>query len=444
MLDARSAPASPARTAGRPAGRAHPGRRQRPVGRQPRPGHRPLPRRRRAAASGSRPSASGRTPTVVGYCGSGVSACADLLALERAGVGAPASTCRRGRGGRPTPPARRPRAGSSVAPQCPTPTSPPRRRDRRRADRPARPPAGPARRRIAGIEWFEALYRAYLTGGVGLVVVLFLSSWVGDDQVTGVGWPTCAAWPGRHRPRRRAGPRRRAALGQPGRAAGPREAEVRYVLLAPVDRRRALLRRRCRSSASPPSRARWSAPSPASWRPAGWRARWAVGGQRRRSPARSSACSTRRRLMACGLRLPRWLATGRRRARRLGGRRPGRAVPSPFAAIGTPGRLAARAGLAGRSSPSRSSIGLRPRASLLGRLSLGGGRAPHRAGRPAALRGDGAGPRTVMVLRRQLVQEQHRTRPWFRLPRSRARPSGAATCTACCASRWCACSAWPR
>ena len=24
--------------------------------------------------------------------------------------------------------------------------------------------------------------------------------------------------------------------------------------------------------------------------------------------------------------------------------------------------------------------------------------------------------RTVMVLRRQLVQEQHRTRPWFRLP----------------------------
>jgi hypothetical protein len=98
------------------------------------------------------------------------------------------------------------------------------------------------RRRIAGIEWFEALYRAYLTGGIGLLIVLFLSSAVGDDQVTGSALADV----------RRLAP---AAIGiaaalavavglRSGSRGGPlalEKAEVRHVLLAPVDRRRALL-----------------------------------------------------------------------------------------------------------------------------------------------------------------------------------------------------------
>ena len=40
------------------------------------------------------------------------------------------------------------------------------------------------RRRVAGIEWFEALYRVYLTGGIGVIAVLFLSSAVGDDPLS--------------------------------------------------------------------------------------------------------------------------------------------------------------------------------------------------------------------------------------------------------------------
>src|SRR3954469_4451114 len=33
------------------------------------------------------------------------------------------------------------------------------------------------RKRVANIEWFEALYRVYLTGIVGIVIVLLISSW---------------------------------------------------------------------------------------------------------------------------------------------------------------------------------------------------------------------------------------------------------------------------
>ena len=72
---------------GRSAARTHPGRRQRAVGRQPRPEQ--TGRFRDAAALRQRFADLGveEDTEVICYCGSGVSACADLLALERAGVG---------------------------------------------------------------------------------------------------------------------------------------------------------------------------------------------------------------------------------------------------------------------------------------------------------------------------------------------------------------------
>ena len=98
------------------------------------------------------------------------------------------------------------------------------------------------RRRVAGIEWFEALYRAYLTGGIGIMAVLFLSSAVGDDPLS----------PSSVDDVRRLAPALvgvvAAVVAAVGLRAGSRggplaleKAEVTHVLLAPVDRRRALL-----------------------------------------------------------------------------------------------------------------------------------------------------------------------------------------------------------
>jgi hypothetical protein len=98
------------------------------------------------------------------------------------------------------------------------------------------------RRRLADIEWFEAAYRVYLVGFLGVVAVLTLSSAIGDEPATAsqlawvreygaaaVGVVAAIA----------------AALGlRSGSRGGPlalEAAEVRYVLLAPVPRRGALL-----------------------------------------------------------------------------------------------------------------------------------------------------------------------------------------------------------
>lgn len=98
------------------------------------------------------------------------------------------------------------------------------------------------RKRVADIHWIDAFYQAYLTGILGLVAVAVASSAVGDDaasaaqvrQVLADG----PAWLG--------GLAAFAlALGlRSGSRGGPlalERAEVRHVLLAPVDRTRALL-----------------------------------------------------------------------------------------------------------------------------------------------------------------------------------------------------------
>ncbi len=97
------------------------------------------------------------------------------------------------------------------------------------------------RKRIAEVDWLDAAYHAYVAGIVGTVVVLFLSSLVGDSELTASGVANV----------REHGP---AAIGliaalalaaglRSGSRGGPlalEPAEVRFVLLAPVDRRGAL------------------------------------------------------------------------------------------------------------------------------------------------------------------------------------------------------------
>ena len=96
-------------------------------------------------------------------------------------------------------------------------------------------------KRVADVHWIDVVYQAYLTGIFGLVVVVVLSSMVGDEVLTvaqvdtvraeGPGWIGVAA-------------AFAVALGlRSGSRGGPlalERAEVRHVLLAPVDRRSAL------------------------------------------------------------------------------------------------------------------------------------------------------------------------------------------------------------
>ena len=97
------------------------------------------------------------------------------------------------------------------------------------------------RNRIAEVDWLDAAYHAYVAGIVGTVVVLFLSSLVGDNELTASGIANV----------REHGPATVGLIAALALAAGLRSgsrggpialepAEVRYVLLAPVDRRGAL------------------------------------------------------------------------------------------------------------------------------------------------------------------------------------------------------------
>ena len=241
VLDARAADRYRGEhRARRSARRAHPRRRQRALAGQPRPGDRPLPARRTALRARFERARRPPGPPVVAYCGSGVSACANLLALERAGitgarlyVGVVVGLVGRPRAARRH--RRRHRAASSAA--CTWPTSSSAGAATLRALRGQR-----RRNRVRDLDWFEAAYRAYLTGIVGLVVVLVVSSWLGDSTPSPEGFADLLD----HGP---------AAIGlvaaaglalglRSGSRGGPlavEPAEVRYTLLSPVDRRVALI-----------------------------------------------------------------------------------------------------------------------------------------------------------------------------------------------------------
>lgn len=97
------------------------------------------------------------------------------------------------------------------------------------------------RRRLADVHWVDALYNVYLTALLSTIVVLFLSSWVGDRDVSAAGLIDVQA----------DGPpllgfisASAVAVGlRSGSRGGPlalERADVRHVLLSPVDRGAAL------------------------------------------------------------------------------------------------------------------------------------------------------------------------------------------------------------
>ena len=275
------------------------------------------------------------------------------------------------------------------------------------------------RRRVAGIEWFEALYRAYLTGGIGIMAVLFLSSAIGDDPLS----------PGSVEDVRRLAPALvgvvAAVVAAVGLRAGSRggplaleKAEVTHVLLAPVDRRRALLvpaLRQVRFAAFAGAVAGAIAGQLASRRLPGTLLPWAASGAV--AGLLIGLLGYGAGYMACGWRLPRWVATLTGAGLIAWAAADATwEVPSPFRAIGALGIWPLEhhwwALVAIPVVAAIVVVGL----FRLGRLSL------EAAERRAALVGQlrfaatVRDLRTVMVLRRQLVQEQHRMRPWVRLP----------------------------
>ena len=181
---------------------------------------------------------------VIASCGSGVSACLNVLAMEHAGFAPPRLFVASWSGW-----ASDPDRPAEIGPSAPdrsrfvrarrfdvrrdAPIGEGALRDLRRARR---------RKRLAELEWFEALYRVYLAAFVFGGSFLFLSGLVTDGTMDpdttsrviteGPGWLGVIALVA-------------AAIGlRSGSLGGPlalEDADVRHVLSAPIDRRRVLL-----------------------------------------------------------------------------------------------------------------------------------------------------------------------------------------------------------
>ena len=175
---------------------------------------------------------------VIAYCGSGVSACANIVAIEHAGFATPRLFVASWSGwssDHETPvelgtvePSR-----DSFATQVTTISS-----HAVRALRRAR-----QKNRLAEVEWFEALYRVYLAAFIFGGGILFISGLVPDkpvaDSMSADVFKFGPAWLGL------AGILALAMGLRSGSRGGPlaiEEADVRHVLLAPVSRQRVLLR----------------------------------------------------------------------------------------------------------------------------------------------------------------------------------------------------------
>lgn len=281
------------------------------------------------------------------------------------------------------------------------------------------------RQRIADIEWFEAAYRVYLTAIVGSVITLAVSGVVGDARLDATGIADAA----------RRGPAIiglvaavAIALGlRSGSRGGPlalESAEVRYVLMAPVDRRRALM-------AAAVKQVRYATfvgavvgaviGQLASRRLGGNGLGWIACGALVAALIAVSLVAAA--MIGSGARIRRWQAT------LIGAAIIGWAAadvahktPAPTTAIGDvalwpvrfrPIDLLGIVAIAGAVA-----VGV----ALLGRVSLE--LAERRTGLVGQLRFAVTvrDLRTVVVLRRQLAQEKPRPRPWFVLPGFRKHP----------------------
>lgn len=274
------------------------------------------------------------------------------------------------------------------------------------------------RRRIENLDWFEAAYRAYLAGILGIVITLFLSTWLGDDQVDAATLADVLKY----------GP---AAVGlaaalalalglRSGSRGGPlavEAAEVRYVLLAPLRRRDVLLGgafRTVRHAAFIGAVVGAVAGQLAGRRLGG--SLWAWGASGGATGALIGALFVGAAMLACGLHVPRWVATlvGAAFLLWAAGDIAGN-VPSPTTWLGSLAFWPVRVewvDLAG--------VAVVLVVVALG-LALIGGLALEDAERRTALVGQLRFAvtlqdlRTVLVLRRQLAQDTPRHRPWVRL-----------------------------
>ncbi len=275
------------------------------------------------------------------------------------------------------------------------------------------------RKRVADIHWIDAFYQAYLTGILGLIAVAVASSAVGDELAThaqvrhvladGPGWiGGLAAFA--------------IALGlRSGSRGGPlalERAEVRHVLLAPVDRTSALRTpaiRQLRFLAFVGLLVGGIAGDLASKRLPGSAPAWIATGALVGLTAITLSVGSA--LVAAGIRLPRWVAS------LLGFSLIAVAVAdgtdllaaSPTSVLGDLALWPLRFHITGLLPVVLAAALLVAGLALLGRASLEA--ADRRSTLVGQLRFAATlqDLRTVIVLRRQLAMELPRIRPWVRL-----------------------------
>lgn len=275
------------------------------------------------------------------------------------------------------------------------------------------------RKRVADIHWIDAFYQAYLTGILGLIAVAVASSAVGDDLATraqvhhvladGPGWlGGIAAFA--------------LALGlRSGSRGGPlalERAEVRHVLLAPVDRTSALRApaiRQLRFLAFVALLVGGIAGDLASKRLPGATLAWIATGALVALVAVTLSVGTA--LVAAGLRLPRWAASllGLLLISAAVADGIGLVATSPTTVFGDLALWPLRFHITGLVPIVLAAALLVAGLALLGRASLEA--ADRRSTLVGQLRFAATMQdlRTVIVLRRQLAMELPRIRPWVRL-----------------------------
>lgn len=275
------------------------------------------------------------------------------------------------------------------------------------------------RNRLADLEWFEAAYRVYLVALIGGGTVLWLIGLVGDEPASPAGVADMFG----HGP---------AVLGlvaalallaglRTGSQGGPlaiEAADVVHLLLAPVDRRRVLLRpafQRVRTTAFAGAAAGAIAGQLASRRLPGSPAAWTFSGAA--YGILVAFLATGAAFVAHGLHLRRWIATtiglvvavwqGLAVAHDLRG---------PADNAGSLALWGARTHVADLGAAAAAAAMVIAGMVLLGRTSLDA--LAQRSNLVAQLRFAVTMQdlRTVILLRRQLSQEHSRSRPWFRLP----------------------------
>lgn len=284
------------------------------------------------------------------------------------------------------------------------------------------------RNRVAELEWFESLYRVYLTGLATVAAVLFLAGLVDDAPFTAGDMESITIH----------GPHVIGLLaavtvflgGRSGANGGPlgiEDADVRHVVLAPLPlgavlRKPALQRLRTDASAGVVAGAvigllvarRTDDPA------IGWILSGAVAG----------ACVTTLRsvaaLLAHGSRAPRWLVSlvvSGLAIWQCAVTLDAGSIPGPFDAVGSLALWAVRVHPLDAIAPIAMVAGAAAGTALAARMSVEA--LARRSALVSQLRFAVTlqDIRTVMLLRRQLGQEHTRPRPWFRVRGTRMPPA---------------------